>query len=129
MKDSCRKVRTNVLIQTTGNSQKDHNNQPLVAKAVGDQLRGGENAIIGVMIESNIKEGNQKVPPEGTIGLKHGVSITDPCVDLQQTALMLSDLAAAVRARRQINSGISSQKVHHSQHIAKETRHLQMATA
>jgi 3-deoxy-7-phosphoheptulonate synthase len=85
----------------TGNSNKDHRNQPKVAKVVADQLREGENAIIGVMIESNIHEGNQKVPAEGPSGLKKGVSITDACIDWESTVTVLEDLAAAIRARRE----------------------------
>ncbi|KAI1089721.1 hypothetical protein F5B19DRAFT_466043 [Rostrohypoxylon terebratum] len=86
-----------------GNSNKDHRNQPKVAKVVGDQLKEGEKAIIGVMIESNINEGNQKVPAEGPSGLKKGVSITDACIDWDKTVEVLEDLAAAVRARRAKN--------------------------
>ncbi|KND86941.1 Phospho-2-dehydro-3-deoxyheptonate aldolase, tyrosine-inhibited [Tolypocladium ophioglossoides CBS 100239] len=85
-----------------GNSQKNHNNQPKVAKVIGDQLREGEKAIVGVMIESNINEGNQKVPPEGPAGLKRGVSITDACINWEHTITVLEDLAAAVRTRRQV---------------------------
>ncbi len=86
-----------------GNSNKDHRNQPAVAEAVGDQLREGEKALVGVMIESNINEGNQKVPPEGPAALKKGVSITDACIDWYTTVTVLENLAAAVRARREIN--------------------------
>ncbi|RYP35935.1 hypothetical protein DL767_003624 [Monosporascus sp. MG133] len=86
-----------------GNSNKDHRNQPKVAKVVADQLREGEKAIIGVMIESNINEGNQKVPAEGPAALKKGVSITDACIDWDTTVQVLEDLAAAVRARREKN--------------------------
>ncbi|KAL6875279.1 DAHP synthase-like protein [Trichoderma novae-zelandiae] len=91
-----------------GNSSKNHNNQPKVAKAIADQLREGERAIVGVMIESNINEGNQKVPPEGPAGLKRGVSITDACINWDDTVTVLEDLAAAVRARRELNSGAPS---------------------
>lgn len=87
--------------KNTGNSSKDHRNQPKVAKNIGDQLREGEKAIIGVMIESNIHEGNQKVPPEGPSGLKKGVSITDACIDWENTVTVLEDLASAVRERRE----------------------------
>lgn len=52
------------------------------------------------MIESNINEGNQKVPPEGPSGLKKGVSITDACVNWDTTVEVLEQLAEAVRARR-----------------------------
>lgn len=72
---------------------------------VSDQLREGEKAIIGVMIESNINEGNQKVPSEGPSGLKKGVSITDACIDWESTVTVLEDLAAAVRERREKNKG------------------------
>ncbi|KJZ78563.1 Phospho-2-dehydro-3-deoxyheptonate aldolase, tyrosine-inhibited [Hirsutella minnesotensis 3608] len=88
-----------------GNSLKDHNNQPKVAKSIGDQLREGEEAIIGVMIESNINEGNQKMPPEGPSGLKRGVSITDACINWENTVTVLEDLAAAVRVRREVSRG------------------------
>lgn len=83
-----------------GNSQKNHRNQPLVAKTIGDQLRNGEDGIIGVMIESNINEGNQKVPPEGPAALAKGVSITDACISWDTTLEVLEQLANAVRARR-----------------------------
>ncbi|EQK99086.1 hypothetical protein G6O67_007984 [Ophiocordyceps sinensis] len=86
-----------------GNSLKDHNNQPKVAKAISEQLREGEDVIIGVMIESNIHEGNQKVPDEGPSKLKRGVSITDACIDWERTVTVLEDLAEAVRARRKAN--------------------------
>jgi 3-deoxy-7-phosphoheptulonate synthase len=52
------------------------------------------------MIESNINEGNQKVPAEGPSALKKGVSITDACIDWDTTVAVLEDLAAAVQERR-----------------------------
>ncbi|KAH6719139.1 phospho-2-dehydro-3-deoxyheptonate aldolase-like protein [Leptodontidium sp. 2 PMI_412] len=86
-----------------GNSNKDHRNQPKVAEAIGEQLRAGETSIIGVMIESNINEGNQKVPAEGPSGLKKGVSITDACINWESTVEVLENLAAAVRDRRKLS--------------------------
>ncbi len=56
------------------------------------------------MIESNINEGNQKVPAEGPAALKKGVSITDACIDWDTTVQVLEDLEAAVRARREKNA-------------------------
>jgi 3-deoxy-7-phosphoheptulonate synthase len=93
-----------MILIKLGNSNKDHRNQPKVAKVVGDQLRAGETSIIGVMIESNINEGNQKVPAEGPSGLKKGVSITDACINWDSTVEVLEGLAEAVRERRKINS-------------------------
>lgn len=60
------------------------------------------------MIESNINEGNQKVPTEGPAGLKKGVSITDACIDWDSTVQVLEDLAAAVRTRREKNGAPDS---------------------
>lgn len=52
------------------------------------------------MIESNINEGNQKVPAEGPAALKKGVSITDACINWDSTVDVLEGLAEAVRERR-----------------------------
>ena len=60
---------------------------------------------MGVMIESYINEGSQKVPPEGPSGLKKGISITDACVDWDTTVEMLEQLADAVRTRRNVMKG------------------------
>jgi 3-deoxy-7-phosphoheptulonate synthase len=57
------------------------------------------------MIESNIGEGNQKVPTEGPSGLKKGVSITDACIDWSTTVEVLEELADAIRVRRKVNGG------------------------
>ncbi|KAL1640819.1 3-deoxy-7-phosphoheptulonate synthase [Diplodia intermedia] len=84
-----------------GNSNKNHRNQPIVASTIADQIREGETGIVGVMIESNIHEGNQKVPAEGPSGLKKGVSITDACIDWETTVGVLENLAAAIKERRE----------------------------
>ena len=84
-----------------GNSNKNHNNQPIVANNIVDQLRSGEQGIVGVMIESNLAAGNQKVTSSGLAGLKRGVSITDACIDWDTTADTLRNLAEGVRARRE----------------------------
>ncbi|MCJ1302479.1 3-deoxy-7-phosphoheptulonate synthase [Hypocenomyce scalaris] len=91
-----------------GNSNKDHRNQPKVAQVIGDQLREGQEGIVGVMIESHINEGNQKVPPEGPAGLKKGVSITDACINWDTTVVVLEQLAEAVRARRTLRKQSSN---------------------
>ena len=57
---------------------------------------------MGVMIESNINEGSQKVPPEGPSALKKGVSITDACIGWDTTVEVLNQLADAVRTRRKV---------------------------
>jgi 3-deoxy-7-phosphoheptulonate synthase len=94
-----------LLILHVGNSLKDHRNQPKVAQSIADQISAGETGIVGVMIESNINEGNQKVPAEGPQALKKGVSITDACIKWEDTVEVLEKLAAAVRERRQLQKG------------------------
>ncbi|KAI4112960.1 MAG: hypothetical protein LQ338_008251 [Usnochroma carphineum] len=88
-----------------GNSQKNHRNQPKVAQAIADQIKAGERGIVGVMIESNLYEGNQKVPAEGPQALKKGISITDACIDWDTTVEVLEGLAEAVRVRRKGANG------------------------
>ncbi|KAK4561132.1 3-deoxy-7-phosphoheptulonate synthase [Recurvomyces mirabilis] len=84
-----------------GNSEKNHKNQPRVAQAIAEQMKEGQDAIMGVMIESNINEGAQKVPKEGKAGLKYGVSITDACIGWEDTETVLAELAEASRLRRE----------------------------
>ncbi|BDD55841.1 Phospho-2-dehydro-3-deoxyheptonate aldolase amt16 [Monascus purpureus] len=84
-----------------GNSEKNHKNQPKVAAALAEQIAAGEAGIMGVMIESNIHEGNQKPSPQGKAGLKYGVSITDACISWEDTESVLENLAQAVRTRRE----------------------------
>jgi 3-deoxy-7-phosphoheptulonate synthase len=81
------------------NSSKDHNRQPLVCHDVATQIAAGNADIIGVMIESNLVAGAQKLIPGQP--LTYGQSITDPCIDWNQTYPLLKELAAAVRARRE----------------------------
>merc|ERR1711977_7425 len=88
-----------------GNSNKDHRNQPKVAQTIADQISTGETGIVGVMIESNINEGNQKVPAEGPSALKKGVSITDACINWESTVDVLEKLAGSVRERRTLAKG------------------------
>jgi len=64
----------------SGNSEKNYKNQPKVAQNIAAQISSGEEAIMGVMIESHINEGSQKVGLEGKAGLKYAVSITDSCI-------------------------------------------------
>ncbi|KAI4230607.1 MAG: hypothetical protein LQ352_008432, partial [Teloschistes flavicans] len=80
-------------------------NQPIVARCIADQIRAGERGIVGVMLESNIREGSQKVPAEGPSGLKEGISITDACIGWETTAGVLEELAKAVRQRRSVVGG------------------------
>lgn len=81
------------------NSCKQHERQIDVGKEVARQITGGEQRIIGVMIESNLNGGRQDVV-EGQ-DLEFGVSITDACLAWDDTAPLLESLAVAVRSRRE----------------------------
>lgn len=93
-------LRQRIMIDCShGNSQKDHNKQPLVAANVAQQLHDGSHDICGVMIESNLVAGNQALIDKKQ--LTYGQSITDACISWQETLPVLKTLASAVRARRQ----------------------------
>lgn len=100
-------IETGIMVDCShGNSLKKHENQPKVAQSVADQIAGGNRSIVGLMIESHINEGNQKLDVGKTLvsDLKYGVSVTDACINLETTAQVLSSLAKAVQARRKLNS-------------------------
>ncbi|MEL5297285.1 3-deoxy-7-phosphoheptulonate synthase AroG [Serratia nevei] len=80
------------------NSSKQFKKQMDVSTDVCGQIGGGEKAIIGVMIESHLVEGNQNL--ESGEPLVYGKSVTDGCIGWQDTETVLRDLAAAVKARR-----------------------------
>lgn len=84
------KLRRKILIDCShGNSFKDHTKQPLVLKDVLRQRMDGNNDIIGVMIESNLKAGNQPILASLS-DMQYGVSVTDKCVDWDTTAEMVN---------------------------------------
>ena len=78
-----------------GNSEKDPARQAGVISSLCEQIEQGQNAIRGVMLESHLRSGSQKVVPGQA--LTYGQSITDACLSLQETEPLLLQLAAAVR--------------------------------
>ncbi|MGB1261320.1 MAG: 3-deoxy-7-phosphoheptulonate synthase [Cognaticolwellia sp.] len=80
-----------------GNSYKDHNKQIDVARSLAAQIAQGDQSIFGVMIESFLVAGNQKVVTGEP--LVYGQSITDACVDLDTSEEILSVLANAIKTR------------------------------
>jgi 3-deoxy-7-phosphoheptulonate synthase len=81
-----------------GNSEKDHNKQIDVARSIAKQVAANTKGISGVMIESFLVEGKQTIQLHTP--LNYGQSITDACVDLEQTEKILSLLATSVSTRR-----------------------------
>jgi 3-deoxy-7-phosphoheptulonate synthase len=89
-----------VVDASHGNSQKNHLRQLDVVHDLAGQIAAGEPAIRGVMLESNLIAGRQDLDQQHPDALEYGKSVTDACVDLDMTAAMLDELAAAARARR-----------------------------
>ena len=87
-----------VIDASHDNSGKDPARQPEVVADVAAQLAEGNEAIVGVMLESFIVEGRQDFDP--ATPLVYGQSITDGCMGWETTTLVLDQLAGAVRARR-----------------------------
>jgi 3-deoxy-7-phosphoheptulonate synthase len=68
-----------------------------VAADVGRQIAGGNDAIVGVMLESFLLAGRQDLQPG--VRLRYGQSITDGCIGWETTVEVLEGLAEAVRDR------------------------------
>ena len=80
------------------NSGKDYMRQGIVARDIAGQIAGGDRRIIGVMIESNLVAGAQKLVHGRP--LVYGQSLTDACIGWPETVAMLHELANAVRGAR-----------------------------
>ena len=81
----------NVMIDAShANSNKDFKMQSIVVNDVKNQLLLGEKNIIGIMLESNLVEGNQKINSRDK--LKYGQSITDSCIGWEETENIILDL-------------------------------------
>jgi 3-deoxy-7-phosphoheptulonate synthase len=79
----------NIVVDCShGNSNKDPSLQPMVAENCVAQISDGNRSILGLMLESHLKAGNQPIPKDLS-KLEYGVSITDPCVDWPTTETLL----------------------------------------
>ncbi|WP_192022811.1 3-deoxy-7-phosphoheptulonate synthase [Shewanella sp. WPAGA9] len=81
-----------------GNSEKKHKNQLKVADSIMEQMRNGSTAVAGIMAESFMVEGNQKVVDGQP--LTYGQSITDACLHWEDSEKLLRNLAQASKDRR-----------------------------
>ena len=79
------------------NSNKDHRQQCNVVDSVTQQIAAGNRSITGLMIESHLHEGNQSI--NNPDGLSYGVSITDACINWDETDSLLRQLAEQLAAR------------------------------
>jgi len=79
-----------------GNSNKDPANQSNVVADCVEQIKTGNQSIIGLMLESNIGWGNQPIPADLS-QLEYGVSVTDACIDWPTTEKLLHDTRSALK--------------------------------
>lgn len=85
-------VAPNIMVDCShANSNKQPELQPLVVENAGNQIVEGNNSIIALMIESNLKAGNQSIP-ENLDDLEYGVSVTDGCIDWDSTESCLRQI-------------------------------------
>ena len=95
-------LRQNIMIDFShANCLKQYRRQLKVGENVGEQIAGGDNRIMGIMLESHLVAGRQDVV-EGK-ALVYGQSITDACLGWDDTHTLLRNLANAVQQRRIIN--------------------------
>ncbi|WP_028304064.1 3-deoxy-7-phosphoheptulonate synthase [Oceanospirillum maris] len=91
------KLTQNIMIDCShANSNKDPALQPLVMDNVSNQILDGNKSIVGLMVESNIGWGNQKIAANKD-DLEYGVSITDACIDWDTTEEALLKMADKLR--------------------------------
>ena len=89
--------RPNIMVDCShANSNKQPELQPLVVEDVANQILEGNTSIIGLMIESNLKGGNQSIP-DNLADLEYGKSITDGCIDWDTTEQCLRKLRDRLR--------------------------------
>jgi 3-deoxy-7-phosphoheptulonate synthase len=92
-------LRPNLMLDCShANSNKDHNRQPEVVRSAAEQIAAGNDAIMGLMLESFLVDGRQD--HERGHPLTYGQSITDKCLSWERTEPLFAELAAAVRKRR-----------------------------
>ena len=90
-------VNESIMIDAShGNSQKKFKQQIPVIENISEQIKLGDKNIKGIMIESHLNEGNQKISDN----LTYGQSITDACMGWEDTVNCLNKLNDAVIERR-----------------------------
>jgi 3-deoxy-7-phosphoheptulonate synthase len=87
-----------VVDASHGNSNKEYHRQSLVVEELAARISSGARDVRGVMIESFIEAGRQDLNLGHASNLTYGQSVTDACVGWDESALMLDQLAAAVRS-------------------------------
>lgn len=91
------KVSTNIMVDCShANSNKDPALQTLVLENITNQILEGNRSIVGLMVESNLRHGNQSIPADLS-QLEYGVSVTDGCIGWDDTEQSLRTMAERLR--------------------------------
>ena len=77
------------------NSNQDYRLQGNVVEEISSQIVAGNKSIFGIMLESNLFSGNQKIL-DNQNEMKYGVSVTDGCIDWEETQSVLRRLAETI---------------------------------
>ena len=89
----------NIMIDCShGNSKKNHSRQLNVLDEVAKQIVDGNSSIIGIMLESNLEEGNQPIPDDLS-EIRSGVSVTDACISWKSTEVALRRFSESIRRK------------------------------
>ena len=86
-----------------GNSSKDYARQVLVLKDVVLQIADGNKSLVGVMLESNLVAGTQKIQADLS-KLVYGQSVTDSCLGWEDTVSAIREAAESLRSHRSAGS-------------------------
>ncbi|HCE09276.1 MAG TPA: 3-deoxy-7-phosphoheptulonate synthase [Oxalobacteraceae bacterium] len=81
-----------------GNSNKNPARQTIVLQDVMQQIRSGSNCLVGMMLESNIVAGTQKIQADLST-LVYGQSVTDSCIGWEETVIAIKSAADLLRGR------------------------------
>tara|TARA_Y100000590_G_scaffold64749_1_gene69819 strand:- start:429 stop:1472 length:1044 start_codon:yes stop_codon:yes gene_type:complete len=86
------KVNTRLIVDCShANCNKDHKLQRVAFLDLLEQRSSGNKNIAGIMLESHLKSGNQKLDESNPSNLEYGVSITDPCIDWEETVELVQE--------------------------------------
>lgn len=98
-------IPANIMVDCShANSNKSHELQPLVIENITNQIIDGNQSIIGIMVESNLKAGNQKITAN-LDELEYGVSVTDACIGWETTENTLRNMSKKLNKVLKLRKG------------------------
>jgi 3-deoxy-7-phosphoheptulonate synthase len=99
------RLRTQLVVDCShANCGKDHTKQRVAFHDLLEQRVAGNKNIVGMMLESHLLAGNQPIDESNPGNLKHGVSITDPCVDWEETVDLLTEAYQALGSTERVRA-------------------------